>query len=218
MPSVIIIGANRGIGLGFAKLFSKYDNWNIYATTRNVQATGELGNISDNISIYKLDVVKPVDVSNLAKEFENKNIDLIIHNAGVYGHNMTRAEVMEVNSLAPFKVIDSLMPSLLRGDQKKIAILTSQMGARNGGKTPTGVYGASKAALNDQYRIVELEWRKRGISSLVFHPGWVKTDMGGSSAPVEIKESVIGMYSVLEELCLENSGRFMDWRGMELSW
>ena len=74
MPSVIIIGANRGIGLGFAKLFSKYDNWNIYATTRNVQATGELGNISENISIYKLDVVKPVDVSNLAKEFENKNI------------------------------------------------------------------------------------------------------------------------------------------------
>ena len=74
------------------------------------------------------------------------------------------------------------MPALERGSDKKIAILSSHMGARNGGPTPTNVYGASKAALNDRYREIEPQWRARGIKSVIFHPGWVQTSMGGSGA------------------------------------
>ena len=92
------------------------------------------------------------------------------------------------------------------------------MGARNGGPTPSGLYGSSKAFLNDRYRETSGKWTEQGIKSVIFHPGWVNTDMGGASAPISVTDSVNGMNKVIENLKLSNSGKFMNWQGNEISW
>ena len=127
-------------------------------------------------------------------------------------------EVMAINAEAPFNVISALLPAVLRGKTRKITILTSQSGARNGGPTPFKVYGQSKCALNDRFQKIELTWRQRGITAVVIHPGWVATDMGGSTAPVSIGESVSGMHHVIQTLIPTDSGSFFTWKGTKHPW
>jgi len=218
MPSVMIIGASRGIGLGFVQAYAAADGWQVHATTRTLDTPGALGEVEGDVTLYELDVIDAGQIYALAMAFEGRALDLLIHNAGVYGTDMSRDLVLTINAEAPFKVISALMPAILRGHDKKIAILTSHMGARNGGPTPTSVYGASKAALNDHFREVEPEWREAGIASVVFHPGWVQTDMGGGGATVPVADSVRGMRQVIGALRPDDSGKFLDWQGKELSW
>ena len=218
MPSVMIIGASRGIGLGFVQAYAAADGWQVHATTRTPDAPGELGEVDGDVSLYELDVSNSAHINNLAAAFADRALDVLIHNAGVYGTGMSRDMVLTINAEAPFKVIEALMPALERGRDKKIAILSSHMGARNGGPTPTNVYGASKAALNDRYREIEPQWRARGIKSVMFHPGWVQTSMGGSGASLPVADSVRGMRQVISMLRADESGKFLDWQGKELSW
>jgi len=218
MPSVMIIGASRGIGLGFAQAYAAADGWQVHATTRTLDTPGKLGEVEGDVTLYQLDVIDAGQIYALAMALEGQALDVLIHNAGVYGRDMSRDLVLTINAEAPFKVINALMPAVDRGREKKIVILSSHTGARNGGPTPTGVYGASKAALNDHYREVEPEWRESGITSIVFHPGWVQTDMGGASAPVTVTDSVRGMRQVIRTLGPDDSGKFLDWQGKELSW
>ena len=218
MPSVMIIGASRGIGLGFVKAYAAADGWQVHATTRTLDAPGELGEVQGDVTLYQLDVVDAGQIHALAMALEGKALDILIHNAGVYGRDMSRDLVLTTNAEAPFQVISALMPAVERSQEKKIVILSSHTGARNGGPTPTDVYGASKAALNDHYREVEPEWRERGINSVAFHPGWVQTDMGGASAPVTVADSVRGMRQVIRTLGPDDSGKFLDWQGKEISW
>jgi NAD(P)-dependent dehydrogenase (short-subunit alcohol dehydrogenase family) len=163
-------------------------------------------------------VIDAGQIHALAMALEGQAIDLLIHSAGVYGGDMGRDLMLTINAEAPFRVISALMPAVERGQDKKIAILSSHMGARNGGPTPTNVYGASKAALNDRYREVEPDWRARGIKSVMFHPGWVQTDMGGAGASLPVADSVRGMRQVISGLRESNSGKFLDWQGKELAW
>ena len=108
--------------------------------------------------------------------------------------------------------------SVVRSAEKKIAILTSQMGARHGGDTPTSPYGESKCILNDRFREIEPEWRAAGVTSAVFHPGWVATEMGGRGAPVSVDESVTGLRRVIADMTAGDSGKFLTWKGTEHPW
>ena len=218
MPSVMIIGASRGIGLGFVQAYAAADGWQVHATTRTLVTPGELGEIAGDVSLYELDVLDAGLIHALAMAFEGRAIDVLIHNAGVYGQDMSRDLVLTTNAEAPFRVISALMPAVERSEEKKIAILSSHMGSRNGGPTPSNIYGASKAALNDRYREVEPEWRARGIKSVIFHPGWVQTDMGGAGASLSVADSVRGMRQVISGLREINSGKFLDWQGKEVPW
>ena len=221
MPSVAIIGASRGIGLGFAEAYAA-DGWTVHATTRTPEAPGMLGEIPGDVTIHGLDVRDGPQLLAMAGALDEAlgeaGLDVLVHSAGVYGTGMSREEVWEVNVEAPFDVAGALLPDLERGAQKKLAILTSQMGARNGGGTPSGLYGASKCALNDRFREVEPEWRARGITAVVFHPGWVATEMGGRSAPVSVAESVAGMRRVIEDLTPDQAGSFLTWQGKVHPW
>jgi len=216
MPSVLIIGASRGIGLGFVRDYAA-DGWEVHATTRDIGDPGDLADISGNVSLYQLEVRNKDQIAALAGAFEGRGIDLLIHNAGVL-RGVSRDEMMAINTDAPFDVVSALLPAVERGDGKKIAILTSQMGARNGGRTPSADYGASKCALNDRFRETEPEWRAMGITAVVFHPGWVATDMGGRGAPVSVDESVSGMRRTIAGLSPSDSGKFLTWKGTEHPW
>ncbi len=216
-PSVLIVGASRGIGLGFACAYAA-DGWEVHATTRNIAKPGKLGEVPGDVTLYELDVVNGAQIGAIAQAFSNRGLDVLIHNAGVRGDSMRSAEVMRINAEAPFEMVGALLPAIERGNMKKIAILTSQLGARHGGRPPSGIYGASKCALNDRFREIEPEWRAKGVTAVVFHPGWVKTDMGGRSAPLSVRDSVAGMRREIERLNPEKSGSFLTWKGTVHPW
>jgi NAD(P)-dependent dehydrogenase (short-subunit alcohol dehydrogenase family) len=216
MASVLVVGASRGIGLGFVQEYAA-EGWEVHATTRTPEGPGALGDVAGNVTIHGLEVRDAAGISALAEAFEGRGLDLLIHSAGVL-RGVSRDVMMEINADAPLNVVDALLPAVLRGEGRKIAILTSQMGARHGDGTPSADYGASKCALNDRFREIEPDWRDQGIASVVFHPGWVPTDMGGSSASVSVDESVGGMRRVIAGLAPADSGKFFTWKGTEHSW
>ena len=216
MPSVMIIGASRGIGLGFAAAYAA-DGWEVHATTRTPENPGELGDIGGDVTIHGLDVRSAEDIAALAQDVGDGAIDHLINSAGVL-RGVDRDEMMAVNADAPFNIVAALFDAVARSELRTIAILTSQMGARHGGGTPTDLYGESKCILNDRFRRAEPEWRDAGVTSVIFHPGWVATDMGGRSASVSIDESVTGMRRVIADLSPADSGKFLTWTGAEHPW
>src|SRR4030095_3703287 len=130
MPTVMIIGASRGIGLELARQYAK-DGWRVHATTRTPAQPGPLGALAGDIALPALEVP---DVAALAAAVEHEGSDVLIHNAGVSGWGMPRAEVMAINADAPIRVAQALLPAVIRGTEKKIVLMTSQLGARYGRK------------------------------------------------------------------------------------
>ena len=192
--------------------------WVIHATKRNRSKSTELDALSNKIQIYSLDVQNVEQLSILKSKIKDTPVDLLIHNAGTYGTEMREEQVIYINSEAPIKVTKALLPNILKSKIKKVAILTSQMGARNGGSTPSGLYGKSKCYLNDNFRAIEPKWRSKGVTSVLLHPGWVATDMGGVNAPVSVEDSVKGMKSVIDNSTIQNSGKFYTWKGDVHPW
>ncbi len=217
MPTVAVIGASRGIGLGLVELYAN-KGWKVHATTRTPTDPGALGKIDGEVVIHGLDVTVSPQREALRDALKNEGIDVLIHNAGVYGNAMSRAAVHQVNVEAPIKMAELLMDSVTRSGQKKIALMTSMMGARRGSRRNLGKYGESKAALNDQFRRLEGTWRKRGCLAVVIHPGWVRTDMGGPHASISVEESTHGIYEVMASLDEARHGRFWTWEGHEHPW
>ena len=217
MPTVAVIGASRGIGLGFVEAYAS-DGWRVHATTRTPADPGALGAVAGDVVIHELEVRDGAQIAAMAGALADEALDILIHSAAVYGSGMSREETMAINAEAPLHVVEALLGAVERGQMSKIAILTSAMGARYGGRTPSGAYGASKAALNDNFRAAEVAWRQRGIAAVIFHPGWVRTDMGGRGASLSVADSVAGMRAALADLTPAQSGRFLDWRGHEHDW
>jgi NAD(P)-dependent dehydrogenase (short-subunit alcohol dehydrogenase family) len=217
MPTVMIIGASRGIGLELARQYAN-DGWRVHATTRTPARPGPLGALAGDLVLHALEVRDAAQIAALAAAVEHEGIDVLIHNAGVSGWGMSRPEVMAINAEAPIKVAQALLPAVLRSTEKKIVLMTSQLGARYGRRRGLGLYGDSKAALNDAFRALAPEWGRQGVRAIVMHPGWVRTDMGSASAPLSVAESVAGMRQVIARLTAVEHGRFWTWNGREHSW
>ena len=131
---------------------------------------------------------------------------------------MSVKDVAAVNVHAPIKLVASLLACVAASDQRKIVIMTSQMGAREGRSGSLGVYGDSKAALNDAFRSKEPGWKAAGVTAIVMHPGWVRTDMGGEHASLSPRESALGIKGVVESLTPDQHGQFLTWDGHEHPW
>ena len=217
MPTVMIIGASRGIGLELARQYANA-GWRVHATTRTPACPGPLGALAGDVVLHALEVRDAVQITALAAAVEHEGIDVLIHNAGVSGWGMPRAEVMAINADAPIKIAEALLPAVMRSIEKKIVLMTSQLGARYGRRGGLGLYGDSKAALNDAFRALAPEWGRQGVIAIVMHPGWVRTDMGGASASLSVTESVTGMRQVIARLTAAEHGRFWTWNGREHSW
>jgi len=217
MPTAMIIGASRGIGLELARQYAN-DGWRVHATTRTPARPGALGRLTGDVVLHPLEVRDATQIAALATAVEQEGIDVLIHNAGVSGRGMARDEVMAINAEAPLRVAETLLPAVLRSTQKKIVLITSQLGARYGRTRSLGLYGDSKAALNDALRALAPAWGKQGVIAIVMHPGWVRTDMGGTFASLSVTESVTGMRQVIARLSAASHGRFLTWQGREHEW
>jgi NAD(P)-dependent dehydrogenase (short-subunit alcohol dehydrogenase family) len=213
----MIIGASRGIGLELARQYAN-DGWRVHATTRTPAQPGPLGALAGDVVLHALEVRDVVQIATLAAAVEPEGIDVLIHNAGVSGWGMSRTEVMAINAEAPIRVAEALLPAVIRSTQKKIVLMTSQLGARYGRRRSLGLYGDSKAALNDAFRALAPAWGRQGVIAIVMHPGWVRTDMGGASAPLSVAESVAGIRQVIAHLTAAEHGRFWTWNGREHPW
>lgn len=217
MPTVMIIGASRGIGLELARQYAA-DGWRVHATTRTPAQPGRLGRLAGEVVLHALEVRDAAQIAALAEAVASEAIDVLIHNAGVSGRGMRREEVMAINAHAPIAVAQALLPAVVRSTQKKLVLMSSQLGARYGSTRSLGVYGDSKAALNDAFRALAPAWGQAGVIAIVMHPGWVRTDMGGASAPLAVAESVTGIRRVIANLTPAAHGRFWTWNGREHPW
>ena len=215
--TVMVIGASRGIGLELARQYAA-DGWRVHATTRTPDRPGALGRLTGDVMLHELDVRRADQTDALAAAVAAEGIDLLIHNAGVMDRGLSFDEMMAINAEAPIRVTEALLNAVRRGRDKKIVLMTSQLGARYGSKRRLGTYGESKAALNDRFRELAPTWGAEGLIAIVMHPGWVRTDMGGRSATLSVEESVTGMRQVIAGLTPAEHGRFWTWDGREHEW
>lgn len=212
---VLVVGASRGIGLGLVRAYADA-GWRVHATTREPEAPGALGEVPGDVVLHGFDVRDAPEA--LLDAVGDKAIDLLVHNAGVSGRGAKRDEVMQVNGEAPIRVAEAFLDLIAKSRERKLVLMTSQLGARRGGRGSLGPYGESKAALNDRFRERAPAWAERGISAIVMHPGWVRTDMGGRNASLSVEESVAGMRLVFDGLGPGQHGRFLTWEGEEHPW
>jgi NAD(P)-dependent dehydrogenase (short-subunit alcohol dehydrogenase family) len=221
MQTILVVGASRGIGLELARQYAA-DGWRVHATTRTPAEPGTLGALAGEIVLHELDVTDRAGLGRLATALDDDPLDVLVHNAGVYGTGMTRDEVLRINAEAPIAVADALLPRMRRNPPGRpagrIVLMTSQMGARHGRRASLGLYGDSKAALNDRFREHAPDWARTGVIAIVMHPGWVRTDMGGAGAPLSVAESVGPMRRTIARLRTADHGRFLTWDGREHPW
>tara|TARA_B100000900_G_scaffold310855_1_gene269593 strand:- start:17 stop:709 length:693 start_codon:yes stop_codon:yes gene_type:complete len=230
MTSVLITGANRGLGFGFVKSFLA-KNINVICTTRNISGSKELleckKNYPDNLEILELDLLEENSENILSDLLSDKPIDIFINNAGVGNSNQRFGvvsskpwlDVLKVNLIAPLTLTQSIIENIKKGSEKKIYFLSSQLGSI-GDNTSGGmyIYRSSKTALNQVVKSLSVDLKPMGITVISLHPGWVKTDMGGPNAPVQIDESIKGMMQVIDKTDIRDTGRFLNYDGKELPW
>ena len=227
MPTVLITGANRGLGLEFAKQYAER-GWRVLATCRDVERADVLASIKGQVDIYELDIKDHDQIKNLAKQLRKESIDLLLNNAGVYGPRPSKLggvdyeswqEVLYINTMSPLKVCESFRPHVASSNLKKIAVLSSKMGSISDNQSGSSyVYRSSKAALNAVMKSLSVDLAGHGISVVILHPGWVRTDMGGPGGLINPSESVGGLSKVIDNLNMENSGRFYNYDGKEILW
>ncbi|HEX8642844.1 MAG TPA: SDR family oxidoreductase [Allosphingosinicella sp.] len=215
MPTVLVTGANRGIGLEFARQYAA-DGWEVIATARSHAPDLERRGVRVEI----LDMRGFAAVEAFPERLGGARLDLFIANAGVTAarriDSAAEAEaaldVLAVNAVAPTLLARALASNLAGG---RMAAITSRMGSIADSSGGSLGYRASKAALNAAWFALS---REIEIPLVLLHPGWVQTDMGGPSAPVSPAESVAGMRRVIEALTPEQTGSFVDFRGDAIPW
>ena len=222
--TVLITGANRGIGLELARQYTAA-GWQVIGTARKPAQAEELRAV--NARVLQLDVTDQQSVDRMAQELGNQAVDLLINNAGIFPRVRTITEVnfddvtrtFAVNTLGPMRVSRALLPNLRSGQVKKVVNITSSLGsiANNSGG---GFYGyrESKAALNMFTRSLANELSGDGFICVAVHPGWVQTDMGGANATLTVEESAQGIRNVIANLSPDDSGTFWNFDGAPLPW
>lgn len=225
-----VTGANRGIGLGVARrLVERGDE--VFAAARSPGKAEALKRLAsefpNRVDIVQLDVQDPDSVAALDAAVGDTPIDVLLNNAGRFSHAghvgdfdyELFIEDYEVNTLGPLRVTEALIENVASSDARVICNTTSNLASLTQNETGDFyAYRASKAALNMMTRTLAAELRPRGITVVSLHPGWVKTDMGGKNADIEVDESVSGIVARLDEMGPELSGTYVTWDGRQLPW
>lgn len=229
--NVLITGANRGIGLEMVK-YAMEQGWRIFACCRNPHNAENLFGIAKlsngQISVHIADMLELSTVQALSYELRNDPVDILINNAGIYGSNKNTfgavdveswLQTFQVNTIAPLKMVEAFSEQLMMSKRKVVACMSSKMGSMaDNGYGNSYIYRSSKAALNSVVKSLSIDLREKGILVVALHPGWVKTEMGGSGAEISTRESVLQIFNNLSGLRINDSGRFIDIDGVDIPW
>lgn len=222
--TVLITGANRGIGLALAKEF-KSRGYDVIGTARTPSDANDLK--ATGAVVMQLDVTDAKSVSALAEAMKDRKVDILINNAGISVENPSVAKLdidvvektLTVNAIGPMRVTQALLPSLKKGSRKVIVGISSSLGSI-AANTNGGYYGyrESKAALNMFMRSLAAELKGDGFVCIAMDPGWVRTDMGGPQALLSPGESASGIVKVIESLKPRDTGSFSSYEGKPRDW
>jgi len=237
MPTALITGANRGLGLELARQYVA-EGWTVHACCRRRAQALDLVALAtaarESVHVHALDVTRFDAVSALARELRGTAIDVLVNAAGLFGPK-ARAEgnpgqvmgsidygswreVLEVNTLAPLKMAEAFLEHVATSGQKRIVSLTSSMGSIAGTGGGYYAYRTSKAALNMVMASLAKDLASRGVIVAVICPGWVRTDMGGPEAPLDKEASIRGVRGVIAGLTRADSGAFLRYDGRRVPW
>ena len=225
MRTAVVTGASRGIGSEFvARLLQ--DGWKVYAGYRSEKHRLELIE-SKNLVCHRLDVTNNESIRDFCEKI-TENVDLLINNAGVPDgrwRNISEIDdewvlqVLNINSVGPVRMVRELYNKMNHDTLTTVAMNSSLMGSIDDCHSGRSyAYRASKTELKMFSVAMKKESLEHNISFLILHPGWVKTRMGGEHAPVELTESVDGMLNLIDNHTLEDSGRFVQYDGVDLPW
>ncbi len=233
MPTALITGANRGIGYELARQYLN-EGWDIIALVRN--SSGELDALAEggNLTIVKADLTNDDSLRSAVAEIEADSIDLLVNNAGTMGRGTFSdsgmeyqkfgsfdreewADVFNINVYTPMAMVELLVDKLKASDKAVVVTISSMLGS-NAMNSFGNLYAyrASKAAVNSIMKSLGMNLKGDGIISIAVHPGWVRTEMGGSDADISAQEAVSGIRSVVAGLTINDAGRFIAYDGKEM--
>jgi NAD(P)-dependent dehydrogenase (short-subunit alcohol dehydrogenase family) len=230
MPTALITGANRGLGLEFIRQYANA-GWTVIGSCRDLDSAVEARALADahpNLTLYPLDVTDAAAVQSLASTLEGTAIDVLILNAGVMGkQSLVLGEldpadflqVLNVNVVAPAICLQAFRAHVAASEQRKVVGIGSFLGSI-GSDDMGGLhsYRASKAGIHAVMHAASIDLREAGVTVIPMHPGWVQTDMGGADATITTAESIAGMIKVIDGLTPADSGRLLTYSGEELPW
>jgi len=222
--TVLITGANRGLGLELARQLAAQGQA-VIGTARDAADARELAALAGRVE--PLDVTDAGSVAALAGRLDGVPIDILVNNAGVFDRRDTAIDTVDfdavqrtfaVNAFGPLRVVQALLPNLRAGQRKLVVNMSSELGSIEDSNGRWYAYRASKSALNQFNRVLSAELAPEGFTCVVLHPGWVRTDMGGPAASLSPEESVRGLVGLIAALQATDNGRFYDFRGRPLRW
>lgn len=233
MPSLLITGANRGIGLALCQLTAK-QGWTIHACCRQLDQATELSALQkqypQQIQCHALDVRDEKQLEQLQAAIGSDPIDVLINNAGIhavaasqFGHSADKTttweEAVHVNLLAPMKMMELFVDNIASSSMKIIANISSKMASMDdNGSGGAYAYRATKAALNAVSVSAARDLEHRDIIVMILHPGWVRTDMGGPNGEISVTESATRLLAIITNAEKQQSGQFLDIDGQEIAW
>lgn len=225
MPTILITGANRGIGYSLARTYLD-DGWTVLAACRNPQMLDLAG-----AEPLALDVTDDASISHVVRALDGRPIDVLWNNAGVYlDKNKGLGEfawgdwtrTFEVNTIAPVRLAYALAGNVAASERRVMAFTTSRLGSITLATGGAYAYRSSKAALNMAVKCLSLDLMDQGVSCVLTHPGWVRTDMGGEGGDIDVATSADGMKAVIDRVRpatqADFNGKFFNYDGTGFPW